>query len=150
VAHALEMFTLNDDPDVIRFTGDVPFKDVKEAEQLILNYDQYKKYQMGRWTVLLRKTNEYLGWCGLKYHSDVNEVDIGFRFHKKYWGRGYATEAAEACLKYGFEKLKLKRIIGRAMKDNIASIKVLEKIGMKFEREELLHEGPGVIYSKEI
>ena len=89
------------------------------------------------------------GLCGLKFIDDLKEVDIGYRFHRKYWGSGYATESAAACLKHGFEKLSLKKIIGRAMKENIASIKVMEKIGMKFEREELLHEGSGVIYSIE-
>jgi RimJ/RimL family protein N-acetyltransferase len=63
-----------------------------------------------------KETDAYLGWCGLKFLDDLQETDIGYRFHKKYWGRGYATESAAACLKYGFEKLNLKKIIGRAMK----------------------------------
>jgi RimJ/RimL family protein N-acetyltransferase len=146
LSDANEMFDLNSDTDVIKFTGDKPFKNIEEAQALITNYDQYEKYKMGRWTVLAKQTNEYLGWCGLKYHEDVKEVDIGFRFHQKYWGRGYATESAAACLKYGFENLNLNRIIGRVLKENMASIKVLEKIGMKLEKEELLHDAPGLIY----
>ena|ERR1041384_2190847 len=113
LADAQEMVLLNSDPDVIKYTGDIPFKNITEAEQLISNYDHYRKYKMGRWSVFMKDTNEYMGWCGLKYLEDLNEVDIGYRFHKKYWGRGYATEASAACLKYGLEKLNLKRMIGR-------------------------------------
>jgi len=149
LSDAPEMFLLNSDHEVIKYTGDVPFKNIEEAEQLILNYEQYSKYGFGRWTVLNKSTGAYLGWCGLKFLDDLQETDIGYRFHKKYWGRGYATESAAACLKYGLEKLQLKKIIGRAMKENYASIKVMEKTGMKFERNELMHEGAGVIYSIE-
>ncbi|HKR05112.1 MAG TPA: GNAT family N-acetyltransferase [Bacteroidia bacterium] len=149
LSDANEMFLLNADYDVIKYTGDAPFKSIEEAETLIINYDQYKKYKMGRFTLLLKETGEYLGWCGLKYLEDAKETDIGFRLHKKQWGRGYATEAAAACLQYGFEELKLKKIIGRALKANIASIHVLEKIGMQYEREEILHDGPAVIYATE-
>lgn len=146
---APEMYLLNSDPEVIKYTGDVPFKNVEETKQLILNYDHYEKFKMGRLTVLLKETNEYLGWCGLKYLVDMNEVELGYRFHKKYWGNGYATEACIACLEYGFENLKLKRIIGQVLKENVASVRVLEKIGMHFEKEEIFHDAPGVVYSIE-
>jgi|SRR6185436_1907660 len=149
LSDANEMFLLNSDFDVIKYTGDRHFRNLKETENLIRNYDQYKKYKLGRLTVLAKETGEYLGWCGLKFLEDKNAVDIGYRFHKKYWGRGYATEAASVCLKYGFENLRLKKIIGRALKANTASIHVLEKIGMEYERDEILHDGPAVIYSKE-
>lgn len=59
-ADAKEMFLLNSDHDVIKYTGDEPFKSVEEAGQFILQYDQYQKYGMGRWAVLLKETNEYL------------------------------------------------------------------------------------------
>lgn len=149
LSDAKEMFLLNSDNDVIKYTGDTSFKNIEDAEKRIRNYDQYKKYKMGRWTVLTKEANEYLGWCGLKYLEDTKETDIGFRFHKKHWGRGYATESAIACLHYGFENLRLKKIIGRALKLNVASIHVLEKIGMQYEREETLHDGPAVVYSRE-
>lgn len=147
ITDAQAMFLLNADPEVLMFTGDEPYKSITEVWQFILQYDQYKKYKMGRFTVLLKETNEYVGWCGLKYHAETNEVDLGYRFKREKWGRGYATEAATACLKYGFETLKLKRIIGRALKENTASIKILEKIGMHFEKEVVLHDAPAVVYA---
>jgi RimJ/RimL family protein N-acetyltransferase len=127
------IFQLNLDPEVTRYTHD-PVKDVNQAtgilEQIIL--PQYALYNHGRWAVLLKHSNIFLGWCGLKYRPEKNEVDLGYRFSKEFWGKGYATEAAAASLRYGFEKLNLKRIVGRAELENIASCKVLEKCGMSY------------------
>ncbi len=133
-------YELNNDPLVLKYTGGLPFDNVNAAHEFLKTYpkDNYEKYGYGRWAVILKETNEWIGWCGLKYMSDNNETDLGYRFFRKYWGKGYATESARASLLHGFEKLKLKRIIGRAMKDNIASIIVLKKIGMQFQKEFLI------------
>ncbi len=127
-------YRLNADPKVMQYTGDVPFKSLKEARQFIKNYRAYTQHGYGRWTVILKENQEYLGWCGLKYSPEKKETDIGFRFLQQHWNRGYATEAAQACLRYGFQDLGLTKIVGRAMSDNHASIRVLEKIGMRFEK----------------
>lgn len=124
------LFLLNSDPLVLQYTGDVPFKDVDEAAEFILRYDHYKQYGYGRWAVLDRESKAFLGWCGLKYSPEKNETDIGFRFHREFWGKGFATEAASGCLKYGFTELGLSRIVGRAQIGNISSHNVLKKIGM--------------------
>ena len=76
----------------------------------------------------------------------MNEYDIGFRFFKKYWNKGYATESSKACLSYGINELKMTEILGRAMKENKASIRVLEKIGLEFEKEFDFDGNIGVIY----
>lgn len=128
-------YDLNNDPDVVKYTGDDPFSSIEEARIFLENYDHYKKYGYGRWAVILKSSEEFLGWCGLKYEQEVDEFDIGFRFSKRYWNKGYATEAAAACLDHGFNRFHMKRIAGRAMLENKASIKVLEKIGMKFLKE---------------
>ena len=101
----------------------------------INNYSHYQKYGFGRWNVELKSTGEYLGWCGLKYLSSLKEIDLGYRFMRKYWGQGYATESSIACLNYGFCQLKIERIVGRAMSVNTASINVLKKVGMSFEKQ---------------
>lgn len=133
IEDAYNLFTLNSDPDVVRYTGDTSFKTLLDAQDLIRTrmFTQFNQYRMSRFTVLL-KDGTYLGWCGLKYFPETNEVDLGYRFMKKFWGKGYATESSLACLGYGFETLKLKRIIAKAMPDNIGSIKVLQKLGMTF------------------
>jgi RimJ/RimL family protein N-acetyltransferase len=130
------IYDLNLDPAVIRYTYD-PIKDIDHArevlEQTIL--PQYALYNHGRWAVHLKPGLEFIGWCGLKYIPQRDEIDLGYRLKKQFWGKGYATEAAFACIKYGFERLKLRRIIGRAMPDNSSSLKVLEKCGMTFFEE---------------
>jgi [ribosomal protein S5]-alanine N-acetyltransferase len=87
--------------------------------------------------VLLKQDLAFIGWCGLKYRAELREIDLGYRFIKKYWGKGYATEAAFACMRYGFEKLGLQRIVGRALPPNATSVKGLEKCGMIFIGEEM-------------
>ena len=74
------------------------------------------------------------------------EIDLGYRLLKKAWGKGYATEAAYACIKYGFEKLNLPRIIGRAMPQNTGSIRVLEKCDMRYLGEEVVDGHPARTY----
>jgi RimJ/RimL family protein N-acetyltransferase len=128
---AQSMFDLNSDQDVIRYTGDPPFESVDEAKEFLANYSDYKQNGFGRWAVILKDTNEFIGWCGLKKH-DKGFVDIGFRFFQSHWGYGYASESAKATLDYGFQVLKMDEIIGRAAPENFASIRVLEKINMKF------------------
>ena len=94
----------------------------------------------------MRTLPEFVRFC-LKYDKNLDETDIGFRFFEEHWNKGLATESAKACIDYGFENLNLKTIIGRAMSENIASIKVLEKIGLKFEREfDFDKSNKGVIY----
>jgi len=140
------MYQLNFDPDVIRYTGDDPFVSIDAARDFIRKYDAYNKFGRGRLTVLLKKSFEYIGWCGLKYDPDSTETDLGFRLLKKFWNNGYATEASLRSVEYGFNDLRIERIIGRAMQENIASINVLKKIGMVFEKEFEAHGGICVQY----
>ena len=132
---AEQMYELNSDPEVIQFTGDDPYLSVEDARNSILNYDQYRNYNRGRLAMIRKESNEFLGWCGLKYIKENDETDLGFRLHKKYWNQGFATEAGRACLNYGFDTLDLPVIIAHAMNENKASIHVLEKLGMKFKKE---------------
>jgi len=134
------LYELNLDPEVIRYTHD-PIADVEHAKQVLneVMLPQYSLYDHGRWAVHLRSNHEFMGWCGLKYLSETNEVDLGYRLMKKFWGKGYATEAALACIEYGFNTLNLPVIIGRALPGNLASIKVLEKCGMKYLHDEVMH-----------
>lgn len=133
------IYNLNLDPEVIRYTLD-PIKDVSHAQQVLeqVIFPQYTLYNHGRWAVHIKQGLEFIGWCGLKTRPELNEIDLGYRFVKPAWGRGYATEAAAACIKYGFEKLNLRRIVGRALPGNLASMRVLEKCGMNYVGEEIV------------
>src|SRR6266498_4358830 len=129
------IYELNRDPEVIKYTQD-PVKDIDHAKQILeqVIIPQYILYNHGRWAVHTKQDIDpiaigFIGWCGLKFVPRVSnkyrhEIDLGYRFIKKAWGKGYATEAAYACIKYGFEKLNLQRIIGRAVPGNIASLNV--------------------------
>jgi ribosomal-protein-alanine N-acetyltransferase len=143
---AENFYSLNLNDEVIKFTGDDAFKSIEEAKSFLENYDHYTKYNFGRWAVMHKLTNQFIGWCGLKYTKELDEYDIGFRFFKRYWNKGYATEAAKACIDLGFQKYKINIIVGRAMKENIGSIKVLEKIGLSFSKSFNFDGNKGVIY----
>ncbi len=134
------LLDLNSDPEVTRYTLDL-MTDIEQAkkvlEQVIL--PQYALYNFGRWAVHLKNSQEFIGWCGLKYRGGWdNEIDLGYRLKRSHWGKGYATEAAFATLRYGFENLDLTHIIGRALPGNIASLRVLEKINMTYRGEEVI------------
>jgi len=159
------IYALNLDPDVTRYTGD-PVRDLSHAREVLeeVILPQYNLYNHGRWAVFLKPElpgqvnsagmslsgqepeGDFIGWCGLKTRPERNEIDLGFRFIKKAWGKGLATEAARACLDYGFSKLNLPRIVARAMPQNSASIRVIEKCGMQFIGEEIVDEHPAKTY----
>ena len=67
---ARHLYDMNNDPEVIKYTGDDSFKKIDEAVDFLKNYSEYKQHNMGRWAVCLKESNEFLGWCGLKYHPD--------------------------------------------------------------------------------
>ena len=143
---AENMFHLNADPDVIRYTHDPPFTSIEQAKEFIVNYNHYRKYGFGRWAVINKSDNAFLGWCGLKYTPENEEYDIGFRFSKMYWNKGYATESALASLELGFNRFGMTTIVGRALIQNTASIRVLEKIGLTYFRKFDVEGHDGVIY----
>jgi [ribosomal protein S5]-alanine N-acetyltransferase len=127
------IYDLNFDPEVTKYTKD-PMTDVEQAKKVLREVilPQYSLYGHGRWALHLKEGNEFIGWCGLKYRPELDEIDLGYRFKKKYWGKGYATEAAKATIQYGFDRLGLNIITGRALPGNDASVAVLKKCGMEY------------------
>lgn len=132
---AKAMYELNLDPDVIRYTGDKAFNSVEEAYSFLQNYNPYDTEGFGRWVCVLKDTGEITGWCGLRMQPDIGLVDLGYRFYKRYWGKGFATETSLASLEHGFKYHNLPVIIARAMNDNLASIRVMQKCGMEYWKE---------------
>lgn len=137
---ASALFKMNNNPNVLQYTGDVPFKNINDAEEFIKNYSHYKDYNMGRWAVCEKRQGELIGWCGLKYHPDKDFVDVGYRFFEKHWNNGYATEATKGVVSYAFNKLRIQDIYAYTDKRNNASIAVAKKAGLQFLKEDL-HEG---------
>ena len=124
-------FELNNDTEVLKYTGDAPFKSIEAAEEFLMGYNHYCLYGFGRWGVLRKSDDEILGWCGLKYDAERREHDIGYRFKREYWNMGYATEAGKACVDMAFERFNIKLLYGNVVEQNYASQKVLEKIGLQ-------------------
>jgi RimJ/RimL family protein N-acetyltransferase len=87
---------------------------------------------LGWWAVQPRGTQELIGWCGLQFLPETQETEVGYLLSRPFWGRGLTTEAATTSLRFGFEELGLESIIGLVHPDNIASRRVLEKLGMGF------------------
>ncbi len=152
---ALHLYEMNNNPDVIKYTGDSAFKNLKEAQDFISEYIRLRtikttkdssKESLARYAVIRKEDNAFLGWCGLKLHKDKGAVDIGFRFYKQYWKQGYATESARACIAYAFSNLQLPFIIAHAHVDNLQSRKVLEKCNMKNIRQIDYDDQPSILY----
>ncbi len=133
-ADAEELYRLNADPEVVRHTGDEPFATVTAARDFLAGYTHYDRWGYGRWALRSAGNDEFLGFCGLKFMPEIDEVDVGFRLHRRHWGHGYATEGARLALAVGFDDHDLDHIVGRAMAANPASSAVLRKLGMTFEK----------------
>ena len=138
-----DLFKLHSDSIVQKYTGEPIISTLEEVIKgsKERTFKDYEVYGYGRWAVILKSNNSFVGWAGLKYLPEFNEVDLGYRFLQKYWGMGIATESSIAILKYGFEVLELKRIIAVAIIENKASIRVMEKSGMIFDKKAPYDEG---------
>jgi len=132
------LFAIDSDPDVNIYLGNNPVKNIEQTRDIIqFIRNQYVENGIGRWAMIEKTTNNFIGWAGLKLVKEptnnyCNYYDLGYRLNKNYWGRGFATEAAKTCVDYGINQLNLKHIYAIADENNIASKKVLEKVGLKF------------------
>lgn len=130
------LFELESNPNVHLFVGNKPVTHIDECRAYVeFIHQQYKDFGTGRWAVILKETNEFLGWSGIKFitneinnHKDFYE--IGYRFIEKHWGKGYATEAGKAFIDYAFNEMKVKALYAYADAGNENSRKILEKLGL--------------------
>lgn len=132
-ADAINFYRLNADSEVLQYTGDQAFASVEDAHHFLEKYQPYETYGFGRWGIKDRKNQTFVGWCGLKYDPDKDEIDLGFRILKQEWNKGYATEASQLCLVWAFALMKIPKIVGRAHANNSASIHLLEKLGFEYQ-----------------
>ena len=100
------------------------------------NVERYRNHGHGLWAMLLKESRELIGDCGctLQEVEGKNEIEVGYHVRRDLWGRGYATEAARACIDYGFQKLGARRVISMIRPENARSIRVAEKNGMAREK----------------
>jgi ribosomal-protein-alanine N-acetyltransferase len=143
---ASQFYLLNKDPEVIKYTGDPPFSSIEDAEIFIENYSACKDFGFGRWAVCLNNTDEFIGFCGLKFHPKENLTEVGFRFFKEQWNKGFATESTQAVINYGFNQIGLSEIYAHAHIDNLSSQRVIEKCGLSFVKNITHDDMPVKLY----
>jgi ribosomal-protein-alanine N-acetyltransferase len=133
------MFAMDNCAEVHQYLWQNPTQKIEEIINVI-NFiqAQYEKNNIGRFATILKETNEFIGWTGIKYIDDhvengnTNFFDYGYRFHPKFWGKGFATEASLTWLEYGFKEMNIEIMHAYAHSENKASNRILEKIGMNF------------------
>lgn len=130
------------DPQVMKFspTGVASMRQTQDKIESFIAC--YRRDGFGKWAVLLKNHHELIGYCGIAIEQIDNqaEKELGYRLDSRFWGQGLATEAAMAAIQYGLESLQLPYILGVVERDNQASVRVLEKIGMRFERTTMFQE----------
>jgi len=127
---------LLNEPAFVRFIGDRNIKTLEDARAYLIRgpLASYERFGFGSWLVQLKTKGEALGMCGLVKRDSLDDIDIGYAFLERFWLKGYASESAEAVKAYGMQVLGIKRLVGIVDPDNVGSIRVLEKIGLKYER----------------
>lgn len=126
---------LLNEPSWLRFIGDKGVRTIEDARAYISNgpLEMYARLGFGLYLVESKIDDFPMGLCGLIKRDSLADVDIGFAFLPKYWGKGYAYEAAAAVLTYGRSVLGLNRVVAITSVDNERSAKLLEKLGLRFE-----------------
>ena len=162
-ADAENLFELDSDPEVVRFTPDAGKpKDytviqTQTLPRLLALYEQYEGY--GYWAAVEKSSQAFIGWFFFKpaVHAlyfnptlaNESDIELGYRLRKAAWGQGYATEGSKALILKGFSELATQRVVAVALAANVASVRVLEKAGLKLENR-FIYEGHGqevVIYA---
>jgi ribosomal-protein-alanine N-acetyltransferase len=146
------VFEMESDPEVMQYMHSGVTRTLEEAQETITNIQRrYSEDGVGRWAVIERSSGDFIGISGLRIVNELrngheNYHSLGYRFNKRYWGKGYATEAGLASIRYGFETMGLSDIYAVAMVENVASRTVLEKCGLQFINKFDYHGRPETWY----
>ncbi|HLY62759.1 MAG TPA: GNAT family N-acetyltransferase [Terriglobia bacterium] len=144
-------YTVSSDPDVMKYIGKGDPWSAERTEQFVNGQiENFDRLGFCLWKLTDKPTRALIGFCGLQHLDESLEIEIGWWLAKAFWGKGLATEAAMAVLRYGFDTIALERIVAIAQPANRASIRVMEKLGMRHERNTVDRHGmPVVFYSIE-
>lgn len=142
-----ELFEICREPEVMLHIGDrKPYESVEKAKEFLNWAVSYQKENgFCRWAVIEKSSGKIIGSCGFA-RREMEEVELGYLFAREKWGKGFATEAASACLKYGFENIGLTKIIALTDIDHVKSQKVLEKIGFTPRGIEKTDDGDDLVF----
>jgi ribosomal-protein-alanine N-acetyltransferase len=146
------MFLLDSDPEVVKYVGHPPLSNIQQSVDVIVFIrKQYQTNGIGRWAVILKADNTFVGWAGLKLVTEstnhhINYYDLGYRFQQAHWGKGYATEVCRAIIDYAFQQMQLHEIFAITDVDNTASRHILEKLGFQFKEIFSFDDSPTTWY----
>jgi ribosomal-protein-alanine N-acetyltransferase len=130
------MFAYASHPEVSRFTTWETHQSIEDTNQFIcLLLRQYEAGEPSNWGVTLRENEQLIGTCGFMYWDQVQRLaEIGYALAKDFWGRGLMVEAVRKIIEFAFERMAVERVIARCHIDNVASERVMQKVGMTFEK----------------
>ncbi len=142
------LFEICGNAEVMRYIGTgKPYETIEQANEFLRWATAYQEENgFCRWGILSKENLEIIGSCGFARPHGTEEIELGYLLARKFWGKGLATEAAAACLTYGFEKLEFREIIALTDLENVASHRVLEKIGFVRKGIELFDGEENLVY----
>jgi len=147
-ADADAVFRYRRDADVMRYIPGGADKAFEDTQEILDRYFEHQeKYGFSKWAVVLPETNELIGDSGLLLLEKGPDFELGYRLAREHWGKGLATECGRAWLEGAFSSFGLERVVAFAHPDNAASIRVMAKLGMRFERHARFYGMDSVLYS---
>jgi [ribosomal protein S5]-alanine N-acetyltransferase len=126
------LFQILQEPDILQYFPPAKFTLEKTHRYINHQLNHWQERGYGHWAVSLKEDGRLVGWDGLEYLPETDENEVAYLLSHQAWGRGLATQAARAAVKFGLETFELKEIIGLVHPENIGSIHVLEKCGLTF------------------
>lgn len=146
IADVDEIHAIYSRDEVMKYVGQVRTRE--EVEKYIAKMlKSWEENQLGMWAIAWKNEAKILGDGGLCFLDNTSEVEVGYVLDKPYWNLGVATEVAKASLRYGFEVLNLERIVAVANPKNFPSRRVMEKVGMTYEKDAFYYNSDVVYYS---
>jgi ribosomal-protein-alanine N-acetyltransferase len=126
------LYQILQEPDILEYFPPSVFTLEKTQRYINHQLDHWRERSYGHWAVTRKADLRVVGWNGLEFLPETGEVEVAYLLSHQVWGHGYATEAAQAALRFGFESACLKAVIGLVHPENVGSIRVLEKCGLTF------------------
>jgi ribosomal-protein-alanine N-acetyltransferase len=134
---AIPLHLIMDQPEMLRYFPNSKPPELDRVKRMIsFQWEHWEKYGYGWWAMEVAEKKEkgrFIGWAGLQFLPDTDEVEVAYMLDRNFWGHGLATEAANEGLLFGFEQLKVDEIVGIVHPENAASIRVIEKLGMTYD-----------------
>lgn len=137
-------------PEVTRFlpSRGVPISREKTEKSLHSFVEHWQQRGYGIWAIVEDDSSQMVGYCGLRYLDELNEVEVAYCLAQDYWGRGITTQAAKASISYGFNTANLDKVIAMALPENQASRRVIEKAGLNYEKQVHMFNLDALYYCK--